>query len=55
MKLRVMRTRTWEGSSLSDLRNNEAKEVVNLLEETEESVQLQQPRYWSQDSIARMI
>ena len=46
--------RTWEGSSgLSNLRKDEATEVLNLLEETEESsVQLQlcYPRYWSQDS-----
>ena len=51
--------RTWEGSSgLSNLRKDEAMEVLNLLEETEESsVQLQlcYPRYWSQDSVCRVL
>ena len=51
--------RTWEGSSgLSNLRKDEATEVLNLLEETEESsVQLQlcYPRYWSQDSVGRVL
>ena len=51
--------RTWEGSSgLSNLRKDEATEVLNLLEETEESsVQLQlcYPRYWSQDSVCRVL